>query len=240
MRTHRAEHHTAHRVGTRTRGANFRQEWSESDAPVFDRRHGDRNTVDTPHRGIINSFSLVVGSCYIMGSIGIGMPGNMRFHQSRAIPIIWSITVVHLPSSRTCNTDRLIGHEIEGTLRHTARITEDNFLGAMNFSPWQPSANPRVAPRGRARQPYTSYSAHWLPKHADELSEFRRTVGFGTIPKLGFVCPETSAEPSAALTRAASPVRRIPPPRLGMHDREHDAQLVSWSPDPDGRPVADW
>ncbi len=69
-----------------------------------------------------------MGSYYIMGSIGIGIPGNMRFHQSRAIPIIWSITVVHLPSSRTYNTDRLIGHEIEGTLRHAVRITENNFL----------------------------------------------------------------------------------------------------------------
>ncbi len=68
-----------------------------------------------------------MGSYYIMGSIGIGMPGNMRFHQSRAIPIIWSITVVHLPSSKICNANRLIGHEIEGTLRHAVRITENNF-----------------------------------------------------------------------------------------------------------------
>lgn len=68
-----------------------------------------------------------MGSYYIMGNIGIGMPGNMRFHHSRAIPIIWSITVVHLPSSGICNTNRLIGHEIEGTLRHAVRITENNF-----------------------------------------------------------------------------------------------------------------
>jgi hypothetical protein len=60
--------HTAHRVDhNRPRGRFSAVEYSARDALVLWNGH------------------YIIG---IIGNIGICMPGNMRFHQSRAIPII--------------------------------------------------------------------------------------------------------------------------------------------------------